>query len=211
MALVLPYRGEDLLTLAVLVAAAALLAAIARIDCRTRRIPNRAVGALAGLWLLWRLGLGAYECWMEHAGFYSSTFPLAYRFQSGAWASQPLGLPSAPEALAAAAVVGLGLLACTLAYEALAKREALGGGDVKLMAALALFLGLGRSALCLLVACVVAVAWAALRRRRAGGSGSSAGSDASPADAQGTFAFGPALAIGAAVAVVPGVAAALMW
>ena len=202
MALVLPYRGEDLLTLAVLVAAAALLAAIARIDCRTRRIPNRAVGALAGLWLLWRLGLGAYECWMEHAGFYSSTFPLAYRFQSGA---------SAPEALAAAAVVGLGLLAFTLAYEALAKKEALGGGDVKLMAALALFLGLGRSALCLLVACVVAVAWAALRRRRAGGSGSSAGSDASPADAEGTFAFGPALAIGAAVAVVPGVAAALMW
>ena len=78
----------------------------------------------------------------------------------------------------------------------------MGGGDVKLMAALALFLGPGRSAVCLLVACVAALvgaAGAALCRRGAAGEPTPGGVAPAPA---GTFPFAPALAIGAAVALL---------
>lgn len=190
------------ITLAALLAAAVLLWLAVRTDLRERRIPNGVVFGLAGAWLLWRLALGACDCWMELAGLFDSSFPLMMRFKMGAWDARPLGLPSAPDGLLAAVTFGIGLLALALAYEAALKREALGGGDVKLMAALALFLGLGRSALCLLVACGAALAWAGLQRARARRQHGHSDSPESPA---GAFPFAPALAFGAAVAVVPGI------
>lgn len=194
-------------TLGALAAAAVLVGVAVRTDLRERRIPNGVVAALAGVWLLWRLALGASACWEELTGLLDSSFPLAVRFAMGAWDAQPLGLASAPDGLLAAAAFGGGLLALALAFEAASKRDAFGGGDVKLMAALALFLGPGRSALCLLVACVAVLVQAAFLRVRELRAGTRPEAGDSP---RGAFPFAPALALGAAVAVVPGVASWLV-
>lgn len=219
-------EGAAVITAVALAGAAAVLAWAAWTDHRTRRIPNAAVAGLAGIWLLWRLGLGAWASWGAPGSQSGAGSGPAARFLAGAWDGRPLGLPAAPDGLLAAAAFGAGLLAFALAFEALAKKEALGGGDVKLMAALALFLGPGRSAVCLLVACVMALASVAAGRSRAPRDGADAvqgpqgaqvpqgvqasqasrgaqGSQAPPGP-PGTFAFGPALAIGAVVALMPG-------
>ena len=209
------------ITLVALAAGGVLLVVAVRTDLRERRIPNRVVLALMGDWLLWRLALGACACWLEASGQLGSSFPLGVRFLAGAWDARPLGLPSAAEGLISAVMFGIGLLALTLAYEGLLKREALGGGDVKLVAALALFLGLARSALCLIVACVVALigaAWGQWRSRKKARTTlrqqemASCGDPNARGHADGgtTLPFAPALAIGAVVAILPGVAFSLM-
>ena len=55
-------------------------------------------------------------------------------------------------------VLGGGLLVLTTVYELVRRKEAFGGGDIKLMAVLGLFLGLERGVICLLTACVLSVA-----------------------------------------------------
>lgn len=65
--------------------------------------------------------------------------------------------PSAAEGVAGALALSGGLLAATLAYEALTGRRAMGGGDVKLMAAVGLFLGVEGGLACLMAACVVSL------------------------------------------------------
>ncbi|MFR5092697.1 MAG: prepilin peptidase [Adlercreutzia equolifaciens] len=52
-----------------------------------------------------------------------------------------------------------GLLVLTTVYELVRRKEAFGGGDIKLMAVLGLFLGLERGVVCLLAACVLSVAY----------------------------------------------------
>lgn len=47
----------------------------------------------------------------------------------------------------------------TTVYELVRCKEAFGGGDIKLMAVLGLFLGLERGVVCLLTACVLSVAY----------------------------------------------------
>ena len=56
-------------------------------------------------------------------------------------------------------VLGGGLLVLTTVYELVRRKEAFGGGDIKLMAVLGLFLGLERGVVCLLTACVLSVAY----------------------------------------------------
>lgn len=58
-----------------------------------------------------------------------------------------------------AVVLGGGLLVLTTVYELVRRKEAFGGGDIKLMAVLGLFLGLERGVICLLTACVLSVAY----------------------------------------------------
>ena len=58
-----------------------------------------------------------------------------------------------------AVVLGGGLLVLTTVYELVRRKEAFGGGDIKLMAVLGLFLGLERGVVCLLAACVLSVAY----------------------------------------------------
>lgn len=56
-------------------------------------------------------------------------------------------------------VLGGGLLVLTTLYELIRRKEAFGGGDIKLMAVLGLFLGLERGVVCLLTACLLSVAY----------------------------------------------------
>lgn len=61
--------------------------------------------------------------------------------------------------LLGAVVLGGGLLVLTTLYELIRRKEAFGGGDIKLMAVLGLFLGLERGVVCLLTACLLSVAY----------------------------------------------------
>ncbi len=116
------------------IALVALLAATSIVDLRRRIIPNGMVIGIAAVWAIWQ----------------------AIRILLGAsW--QPV-----VSGLVGAIVIGGGLLAFTLLFERLARKPAMGGGDIKLMAACALYLGLERGALCLLIACVLGVGLAAI-------------------------------------------------
>lgn len=75
------------------------------------------------------------------------------------------------------------LLALTLAMEWMLGRELMGGGDIKLLAALALYLSWPQMVLTLLGACLLGLAGAAIAKKR------------------GPFAFGPYLAAAAVLAV----------
>lgn len=202
--------AAEAVTAIALAAAAVVLAWAAWTDLKQRRIPNASVLALGALWLAWRVALGAVALAQPGA---SATLAPQEAFATAFLQADPFGLPSVASSLVAAAVFGGGLLAFALAWEAVAKREALGGGDVKLMAALALFLGPGRSAVCLLVACVVALAGVAAGSRRRDEGAAAAAADGAEDPGPGgaperpprvTFPFGPALAIGAVIALMPG-------
>lgn len=84
-----------------------------------------------------------------------------------------------------ACAVPAGLLALVLLAEKLAGREVMGGGDIKLLFALALYLTWAQLLLALLAGCLAGLAWAALAGRRRGTA----------------VAFGPFLAAGALYAV----------
>lgn len=86
---------------------------------------------------------------------------------------------------AAALAVPAALLALVLAMEKLLGREAMGGGDIKLLAALALYLNWAELLLTLLAACALGLVWAAGVRREKGGA----------------LPFGPFLAAGALLIV----------
>lgn len=119
-----------------------LLVVAAGDDLRELRIPNGIVAALAAVWIIWRIALAV-------------THP------EGAL----VPALSVADGLLGALVLGGGLLAVTLAFEALAGRRAMGGGDVKLMAAVGLFLGIEGGLVCLLTACLVSLLLALLLPR----------------------------------------------
>lgn len=178
-----------------------LLAVAAAIDLRTRRIPNAVPVAIVALWVVWRVALGLSGVW-SGIGFWAEV-----------WAPAPpvivppglvIGGLTPAGGVVGAIVLGGGLLVLTAGYEAFAHRESFGGGDIKLMAALGLFLGLERGVICLLAACVLSLLFAAvralvLRRRQPESEGDEA--DAPPLLAA-TVPFAPFIALGALVAFV---------
>ena len=93
-----------------------------------------------------------------------------------------------------ACIIPVALLALVLLAEKLTDREVMGGGDIKLLLALALYLNWAQLLLALLAGCVAGLAFAALAGKRRG--------TAVP--------FGPFLAAGALAAVCFG-DAALRW
>lgn len=145
-------------------------------DCRVRRIPNRLVLAALGGWALLAVAglcLGAVR----------------------------------PAVLAARVVSGLllsgGACALALALYRITGRVSLGGGDVKLLAVLGLYLGFVRGVFAVVIACALAVAWQcarALLTMRGAGCGRRLARLRSA-----TFAFAPWLLAGAALVV------ARMW
>ena len=80
------------------------------------------------------------------------------------------------------------LLALVLGMERIMGREAMGGGDIKLLFALALYLSWAELFLTLLAGCLLGLLWAGLTRRSKGAA----------------MPFGPFLAAGAVLAVCCG-------
>ena len=133
-----------------------LLAVVSVIDVRSRRVPNVLAGALGLLWLAWRVVLG----------FAGAHMGLGFRAEFLGPAPDVLVPPgleiggiSFASGILGAVVLGGGLLVLTTVYELVRRKEAFGGGDIKLMAVLGLFLGLERGVVCLLAACVLSVAY----------------------------------------------------
>ena len=127
-----------------LAAAAVLLGLLSLEDVRTRRLPERQILLLAGASLL-RLLPFCLSC-----------------AESGALRAVLADM------LAGGAGILLLLLAFTWFADRIFRRETLGGGDIKLAAALGLHLGFYPALTALLGACAAALAAALIRWRRSG-------------------------------------------
>lgn len=170
-----------------------LLAWASAIDLRERRIPNKLVAAMAVLWLAVRVLLAAMAAVCSAGAFGVGT-------QMGNAASVasttmmrmiPFGL-TLGDGLVGALVLGGGSLAASIAFERLAQRPSMGGGDIKLLAAVGLFLGWERGLWCLFAACLIVLVMQMVSRVREGGKG--IGSQ--------TFPFAPAILVGVVIASI---------
>lgn len=85
--------------------------------------------------------------------------------------------------VAAGVVYGAALLLLSLALDKLLKKESLGGGDIKLLAVIGLYLGFVQTLFCVLLACLLGLAQALLTGKTRGKQ----------------FPFGPALSAAAAI------------
>ena len=119
-----------------------LLAWASAIDLRERRIPNKLVAAMAVLWLAVRVLLAAMAVACCAAGFGSGVQigGAAVVASAATMRMIPFGL-TLGDGLVGALVLGGGSLAASIAFEHLAKRPSMGGGDIKLLAVVGLFLG----------------------------------------------------------------------
>lgn len=169
----LAVHGMGIPTLALMVLVCVLMGA-ALVDLDSFTIPNGFIIAAIAIW--------AASVWFARV-------PVDGTFGVGSLFAPLVGfgwMAVALDGLAGAVVVGGGILVFSLLFDAVTKRASLGGGDVKLLFAVGLFLGLAGSLLNLLVACVLGLAFAVVRGLSAGGSVESFGTKAIP--------FGPAIA-----------------
>lgn len=170
-----------------------LLAWASAIDLRERRIPNKLVAAMAVLWLAVRVLLAAMAAACCAAGFGSGAQIGDAALVASATMTRmiPFGL-TLGDGLVGALVLGGGSLAVSIAFERLAQRPSMGGGDVKLLAVVGLFLGWERGLWCLFAACLVVLAIQIASRFREGGKGI----------ASRTFPFAPAILVGVVIASI---------
>lgn len=153
-----------------------ILMAVALIDLDTFIIPNGFVLAGCALWLV--------SIWFMPTPS-ADTFSVGSLFAS--WIHP--GGAVALDGIAGAVAVGGGVLVMSLVFDMVTKRTSLGGGDVKLLFMVGLFLGLAGSLLNLLVACVMGLVFALVQ-----------GLSAPPSSAEGesirtrAIPFGPAIA-----------------
>lgn len=170
-----------------------LLAWASAIDLRERRIPNKLVAAMAVLWLAVRVLLAAMEAACCAAGFGSGAQigDAALVASTTMMRMIPFGL-TLGDGLVGALVLGGGSLAASIAFERLAQRPSMGGGDIKLLAVVGLFLGWERGLWCLFAACLVVLVMQMASRFREGGKGI----------ASQTFPFAPAILVGVVIASI---------
>lgn len=170
-----------------------LLAWASAIDLRERQIPNKLVAAMAVLWLAVRVLLAAMAAACCAAGFGSGAQigDAALVASVTMMKMIPFGL-TLGDGLVGALVLGGGSLAVSIAFERLAQRPSMGGGDVKLLAVVGLFLGWERGLWCLFAACLVVLVMQAVSRVREGGKG--IGSQ--------MFPFAPAILVGVVIASI---------
>ena len=168
-----------------------LLAWASTIDLRERRIPNKLVAAMAALWLAVRVLLAVMvaACSAGAFGVDAQMGNAASAASVAAMRVSPFGL-TLIDGLAGALVLGGGSLAVSLAFEHFAQRPSMGGGDIKLLAVVGLFLGWERGLWCLFAACLVVLVMQVVSRFREGKKG--IGSQ--------TFPFAPAILVGVAIA-----------
>lgn len=170
-----------------------LLAWASAIDLRERRIPNKLVAAMAVLWLAVRVLLAAMAAVCSAGAFgVDAQMGNAASVASAAMTRMiPFGLMLG-DGLVGALVLGGGSLAVSIVFERLAQRPSMGGGDVKLLAAVGLFLGWERGLWCLFAACLIVLVMQAVSRVREGGKG--IGSQMLP--------FAPAILVGVVIASI---------
>ncbi len=170
-----------------------LLAWASAIDLRERRIPNKLVAATAVLWLAVRVLLAAMAAACCAAGFGSGAQIGGAALVASATTMRvsPFGL-TLGDGLVGALVLGGGSLAVSIVFERLAHRPSMGGGDIKLLAAVGLFLGWERGLWCLFAACLIVLVMQVVSRVREGGKG--IGSQ--------TFPFAPAILVGVVIASI---------
>lgn len=170
-----------------------LLAWASAIDLRERRIPNKLVAAMAVLWLAVRVLLAAMAAACCAAGFGSGAQigDAALVASVTMMRMIPFGL-TLGDGLVGALVLGGGSLAASIAFEHLAHRPSMGGGDIKLLAVVGLFLGWERGLWCLFAACLIVLVMQAVSRVREGGKGI----------ASQTFPFAPAILVGVVIASI---------
>ena len=170
-----------------------LLAWASAIDLRERRIPNKLVAAMAVLWLAVRVLLAAMAaaCYAASFGSGAQIGDAALVASAAMMGMIPFGL-TLGDGLVGALVLGGGSLAASIAFERLAQRPSMGGGDVKLLAVVGLFLGWERGLWCLFSACLVVLVMQVVSRFREGGKGI----------ASQTFPFAPAILVGVVIASI---------
>ncbi|WP_418237520.1 prepilin peptidase [Ellagibacter isourolithinifaciens] len=170
-----------------------LLAWASAIDLRERRIPNKLVAAMAVLWLAVRVLLAAMAAACSAGAFGSGAQigDAALVASAAMMRIIPLGL-TLGDGLVGALVLGGGSLAASIAFECLAQRPSMGGGDVKLLAVVGLFLGWERGLWCLFAACLVVLVMQMASRFREGGKGI----------ASQPFPFAPAILVGVVIASI---------
>lgn len=168
-----------------------LLVWASAIDLRERRIPNKLVTAMVALWLAVRVLLAVMVAACCAAGFGSGAQigDAALVASAATMRVSPFGL-TLGDGLVGALVLGGGSLAVSIAFERLAQRPSMGGGDIKLLAMVGLFLGWERGLWCLFAACLVVLVMQVVSRFCEGGKG--IGSQ--------TFPFAPAILVGAVIA-----------
>lgn len=168
-------------------ALACILMGASLVDLDTYTIPNGFVIAAATVWLLMMATAfaGAVGFPLVPAGMREAAVSLAAdSLLAGAApeaAASVFGVGSlfAPlvgagwiaglvDGLAGGLLVGGGILLFSLVFDAVTGKTSLGGGDVKLLFVVGLFLGAALSLLNLLVACVLGLVFAAFHLRRSG-------------------------------------------
>lgn len=170
-----------------------LLTWASAIDLRERRIPNKLVVAMVVLWLVARvlLAVMAVACSVGAFGSGVQAGDAASAVSVATMRVSPFGL-TLGDGLVGALVLGGGSLAVSIAFERLAQRPSMGGGDIKLLAAVGLFLGWERGLWCLFAACLVVLVMQMASRFREGGKGI----------ASQTFPFAPAILVGVVIASI---------
>lgn len=205
-------------------ALACILMGASLVDLDTYTIPNGFVIAAAAVWLLMMaaafagaVGFPLVPAGMREAavslaadsllagadpGNVASVFGMGSMFVPLVGAGWLAGLL---DGLAGGLLVGGGILLFSLVFDAVTGKTSLGGGDVKLLFAVGLFLGAALSLLNLLVACVLGLVFAAFRLRRVGsacpsigegaaGEGEGAAQEGSLPPTDRAIPFGPAIA-----------------
>lgn len=170
-----------------------LLAWASAIDLHERRIPNKLVAAMAVLWLAVRVLLAAMAaaCCAASFGSGAQIGDAALVASATMMRMIPFGL-TLGDGLVGALVLGGCSLAVSIAFERLAQRPSMGGGDIKLLAVVGLFLGWERGLRCLFAACLVVLVMQMASRFREGGKGI----------ASQTFPFAPAILVGVVIASI---------
>ena len=163
-----------------------LLAVVSVIDIRSRRVPNGLAAALGFLWVAWRVVLG----------FAGAHMGLGFRAEFLGPAPDVLVPPgleiggiSFASGLLGAVVLGGGLLVLTTLYELIRRKEAFGGGDIKLMFGAGFFLGAKLTVVAAFIGILLGGGFGALLLAQ------------KKANRKSQFAFGPFLCIGIAIAM----------
>ncbi len=125
-------------TVAAFLALFALLMVGAVIDIRRRIVPNKLLFVCAVVWILWRGALAVYA---------------------------PATLAETATLAAGSLAFGVCLLGFSVVYERFRKREALGGGDIKLLTVICLFIGVPYTLGMLFLACLISLIYGLALRK----------------------------------------------